>query len=170
MKKAIILFTALFFAIGISAQESEHFHVRNDGLVWQKVYMAEGVSIEKIIQGLLPLSCVSDVTEVAGTVTCEIKGLRMNFKGAGYSRMSIPIYLANGIFYGYVTVQVREGRYRVTVERIVFENMGTSEIEYFAIKDGALKKGFLEKDGKIMDYTFDSLFSKLANSVLDDEW
>lgn len=170
MKRIILLFL-LLFPIVASAQE-KGFSIDGTSLKWQKVYQAQDVAIQDVAYNLQAAGVFHSIEKGDGMVTCELQGLGLDYKGSGFKRMSLPLYIANDKYSAFVTVQVREGRYRVTVDRIRHRNSnyGDGPLETFAIdKDGAFKEAFLGAPADVIEYTFDGLFSGLAKPV-DDEW
>ena len=85
--------------------------------------------------------------------------------------MSLPIYIPNNTFYGFVTVQIRDGRYRVTVERMVGRGsrLGPVNMNSLALENGEFDDKFLGQPAMVFDYTFDKIFSSLSKKQ-DDEW
>lgn len=170
MKRIVSLFLLSLLPFLAIAQE-ESLQVNNDALIWRKVY-EKGTDVETIAQNLRALGSFKDITVSGGMVTAEMSGVSLDYKSLGYKRMSLPIYVVNNKYSAFVTVQVREGRYRVTAERIKTLNSsyGESDIESFALKNGDLDAKFLDAPAKILSSTFDKLFSGLDKTNDDDDW
>lgn len=170
MKRFLLL--VLFLAC-VSASAQDHcFLVENGAVKWQKVFQAEGVNVKDVAYNLQTEGHFKDIESGDGIVTCELRKLSLDYKGAGFKRMSLPLYVVNDTYSGFVTVQLKEDRYRVTVDRIRCFNShyGDGSLEDFAVgKEGALDPAFLKAAAAVLEYTFDGLFSGLAKQV-DDEW
>ena len=108
-----------------------------------------------------------------GLVTCEMAGLKMEYKELGYKRMSLPIYLTNDTYSGFVSVEIKPNRYRVTVARIITHNdkLGSGPLEDLATKEeGGFKSDFLQPAGRIIAYTLDKVFSGIQDNNINDDW
>lgn len=181
MKKTIILFSIIFLtALSIVAQESiNNFIPENNKIVWQKVFETN-----------LDKAQLLDIIKVSGLFeNCDIKDdkilgqmfpIEADFKGAGYGEMSTPIYIARNFFDGYVIIEFKEARYRVTVKNIMLTQQyddGLSKegekttIETYAIKSGKneIKNAFSKSPSIILDYTFTNIFN-FKRSETNDQW
>lgn len=169
MKRIIAFLLAVFPALA-SAQEATFF-VDDDALVWRKVY--DGSTTSAIVSYNLQASgFFRNIQASDNLVTAEMYGVSLDYKGKGYKQMSLPIYVVNNTFSGFVSVQIKENRYRVTVMRMLSHNqrLGTGPLETLAVKDGVVDPKFLDPAGVIIDDTFDGLFSELDKNDMDDEW
>lgn len=181
MKKTIILLSIIFLtALSIVAQESvNNFIPENNKIVWQKVFET---NLDKA--QLLDIIKVSGVFEnydiEDDKISGQINPVDADFKGAGFSEMSTPIYIARSFFDGYLIIEFKENRYRVTLKNIMLIQQyddGLSKagekttIETYAIKNGQneLKKAFTKSPSVILDYTFTNIFNfKLTEN--NDNW
>lgn len=172
MNRFILLLALLLSPLCLSAQR-DAFEIDEGKVSWKRVYETQAEP-EAVSRNLLETGYFHDVNTIDGMVTAELRGLRMDYKGAGYKRMSLPLYIVNNTYSGFVTVQFREGRYRVSVSRVKCFNShyGESDLETFALDKtrAAFDKKFLEAPAAIISYTFDSLLSKLDKNDNDDEW
>ncbi len=172
MKRITCAILLCLFTVIAYAQE-DRFSIDGQSLVWRKVYNVDGgITARTLAYNMHMAGVFRDFYFDDGLITCEMDGLKPQFKDLGYKRMSLPIYLSNGTFSAFVSVEYKSDRFRVTVARIVVrtEKLGGTELEDFAIKEeGGFKKEFFEPAGKIIAHTFDSIFSNLANDI-DDDW
>lgn len=98
----------------------------------------------------------------------------MDYRGAGYTAMTTPIFLSNSSYKSSVLIENYDSFYVVTIKKIVFINQNdtkrissllgsaqgeTSPLEDYAIKKtGKFRSNFLKPAGKIIDYTFTKLY------------
>ena len=173
MKRIVTLILFLFPVIA-SAQDEALFSIDGNSLVWRKVYKSESqIDARSIVYNLRLTGLFKEIMLDDGLVTCEMDGLSMQYKEIGYKRMSLPIYVANDTFSGFVSVEIKPNRYRVTVARILTHNdkLGVNHLEDLATKDdGGFKSDFLQPAGRIIAFTFDKVFSSLQYNNIDDDW
>ena len=184
MKKILLL---LVFNISILAiaQESA-FIISNKQVVWQRIYQSTKTPAE-VKNILLTTGKIKFTGEDTNTLTGEFSDFMMDFKGAGYTKMGTPIYLANSTkFSGNFKIEFKEGKYRATATNInskgnsttlyyggisIGDN-GENTLEEFALtNDREYFKGTFEgRASRIINYSFAQLFdvSKYDNS--DDNW
>ena len=154
------------------AAQEKNFFIEEGAIKWQKVFQVDSVNVKDVVHNLLAEGHFKEIESGEGMVTCELRGLSLNYQDLGFKRMSLPIYIPNDKFSGFVTVQVKNNRYRVTVDRIITANprLGQGPLDGLALdKEGAFKPAFLGDPATIIDYNFDKLFSGLAKPI-DDEW
>lgn len=179
MKRIIIIFVALL--ANLIAQAQEHNFIASEGrLFWQKVY-EYNVTVDELASSLHIGGKVVDVSILGDIITCVIPNTPFALKEAGLSRGMVPMYISLNDFTAFVKIQIKEGRYRVTVSDIMLiANQNTSlsntgermDIETYAVKRGelsnAVSKTFAPILGVWLDQTFD--FNKLNTSVGGDDW
>lgn len=177
MIKNIILITTLFFSYSATAQEqpTHSFKIENGRLIWQKVYTS-GTTPADIVAAIRDKGVVKDIefndNLLTGTLSCPTK-----VKDAGFSPMNVPIYTRYDVT-GTVSVQFKDGRYRVSLRNIVIVSDQvhdlldpTTELDQFALKKdkSAFKPGFLKAPCAIYEYTFNEVFTAMTSSN-DDNW
>ena len=118
MRKVLLTLASICFVISLYAQETSNFTII-DGtkLIWQKVYETK-LSEQELLNTLINSGNFTDILSVDGKTTFNVNRAKVDYESAGYTRMDIPIYVSANDLSCFVTVQVKEGRYRVTVERI----------------------------------------------------
>lgn len=176
--KVFLVLMALFATATINAQ-TNNFAVSDDGkLIWQRVFDSQA-SYQDIYNLVLNSGSFTDIVDNDGVITCRIPQTMVDFKSMGFSRGNIPIYVATNDFTGFATIQVKEGRYRVTVEKIVMicnEN-GLSKVgdetplDTWGVRRGNLTNGFLGNPSDIYNQFLTNLFTMKQKSFLEnDEW
>ena len=164
-----ICLTLLLALIGLSARAQENFYIDKGEIIWRRVFES-AADLKTIETNFRAKGCFRDYNSYDGIITAELWGYRMFIEGTGYKRMSLPIYLPNGVFTAFVIVQVKEGRYRVTVRRIYLEDkLGVSGLTTFAVKDGKIDDKFVGAPSDVINYNFFSLFCDLGEEV-DNDW
>lgn len=168
--KRILAFLLSLLPVLASAQD-EAFSIDGSALIWRKVYDA-ATTAELVAHNLQASGHFYDIQASDGLVTAEMRGVQMLYKDLGYKRMSLPLYVVNDTYSAFLTVQIKEDRYRVTLERISTHNVnyGAGLLDRFAIDGAALSPAFLDRPARIASYTFDALLSGLDKNSLDDEW
>lgn len=175
MKKALL---TLFCILTATIVYSQDFAAAEGKLIWQKVYECN-MSYDEIYEALFNSGAVSDIGMANGVITCRIPNTSIDIKGAGYSRGNVPMYMVLNDITAFVTVQCKEDRYRVTIERMeLISNTDTSlgkageriGIETYAIKRGELSKQLHNVIAPILGRQFNNIFSLKVKSYLDDNW
>ena len=115
MKRILILLLALIPVIS-SAQELDIY----DGDVsWHKVYSTD-MTQDEIITQILAYDFLDDVVIHGNMIAGNIRPVYLDYEGAGYTRMKVPIYLSQGTFSGRYVIRFKEARYRVDVFNMYF--------------------------------------------------
>lgn len=181
MKRTIILLSILSFAmLNLIAQENvNNFIPDNNKIIWQKVFETNLDKTELV--NLIKESGLFENYEIEDDkILGQMIPVDADFKGAGYGEMSTPMYIARSFFDGYVIIEFKEARYRVTVKNIMLTQQyddGLSKegekttIETYAIKSGKneIKNAFSKSPSIILDYTFTNIFN-FKRSETNDQW
>lgn len=177
MKRFSLLVLLLIVCTGARAQE-DRFSVRDGGVVWQTVYQSQ-LDADSVIGALAAKGLVEDVVDVPEGVACQVKLHSVNWKAAGFERMAVPLYLVNNQMEAHAVVLFREGRYRVTVDRIVFhapsstslrERGEVTPLEDYALSGkGTLKRVFYSMNAApVLDYDLLKIFEVTIQE--EEDW
>ena len=179
MKK--ILFIALLFCpILLSyAQESDHFSVKDGVIVWQRVYQSQ-LDSTGVAAALTASGQVADIVGVKGGVACRVLPRSADYRGAGFKRGAVAMFLLNNQMEAHATILVREGRYRVTVDHLVFVTTTETYLgrvgektpleEYSLNRKGEIKEGFYSMNAApVIDYDLGKLFD-LTIREDEEDW
>lgn len=183
--KNILLFIFLNL-ITFSFAQNAAFVISNKQVVWQRIYESNKTS-DEVKNILLQTGKLKFTSEDNNILTGEISDFIMDFKGAGYTKMGTPIYLANSSkFSGNFKIEFKEGRYRVTATNLKFKGESTSiyyggigfnssgndNLEtYVLTNDREYFKGNFEgRASKIINYSFAQLFDVSKYTKTDDNW
>ena len=177
MKRICTLVLLLIVCAGARAQE-DRFSVRDGGVVWQTVYQSQMDSAQ-VIGALIGSGLVEDAAGIPGGVACRVRLHAVNWKAAGFERMAVPLYLVNNQMTAHAVVLFREGRYRVTVDQIVFvspsstslrERGETTPLESYAVNGrGELKRVFYSMNAApVLDYDLLKIFE--VSAPVEEDW
>jgi hypothetical protein len=167
------LISIILLAIAFESVGQEHnFQVEDLNLTWVKVFeQPDSVfSLSKLAVALTDQRIEGDI------IYGSFKSLA-DWKAAGYTEMTTPIYVARKMILAEVMIELRPGRYRVTVKNIRLEQLyddsltEAHEIEFlqsYAVnRSGEFKPAFLKQPAEIYQGTFERLFSF---RTVSDEW
>jgi len=158
-------------------ENSTYNFLSEDGeLLWQAVYDTD-MSIEDIKKNLIQKGVLIVESETDNTITGTLKPFDISYKKQGKSSMQIQLYVRNCRFTGFVLIELKENRYRITVRDIIaiqsFSNGLFKKGDEFKVKDyavsskGGLKKGFIKNTAPLLNYDFVSMFT--INN-LNEDW
>lgn len=175
--KALLTTLITFLFFNVSAQENNNFKIENGALIWQKVYESK-FSPEDISNQLKSKGVVKHVNLSNNMLTGDIN-TQANYKGAGFREMNIPMFVPRNDISCSVTINFKEGRYRVTLRNFkliantedpLTEIGETSTLETYALKkrNTAFKDNFLGAPSQIYNYTFNNIF--LIKDTKNDNW
>lgn len=181
MKRKIKLIAIITIILGwipnLNAQDN-NFLIEDGDIIWQKIYETNK-PFEKISSFIKESGIIKSIELSENSkLTGEFSTLGADFKGAGFSEMSTPIYIARNYFSGFVIVEYKYKRYRVTIKNINLTqkyNDGlsaqgeVSALNTYAIKkNSTIKKMFLGSASQILDFTFSKLFE--INESKNSNW
>lgn len=183
MKKVLFLFLASCILASCGAPKPsaqalsipDYLLIENGSIIWQKVYEGRMDQTE-LFRNLSGSGHFRDIQETEDYVTCYLRPVKMEFEPLGYRGGWLPIYLVNGRMTAFVTVQIKEDRYRVTVERMVFhlDRLGDTQLEPMALREndpGQFKDSFRDNGPKnIINYNLGRIFDSLKQPRLSDEF
>lgn len=165
-----ILFALLFSFVGSTAYGQDtiyHFHVLQEELVWQHVFQTS-LSFEELTQQCKDAGLLSDIEITQDKLSGALKPIDADFKGAGFSEMATPIYIARSHISGFAVLEYREGRYRVTLRKIFLTQRYTdplshqgelTHLETYGLNSKKEITGMFKKSPSlILDYTFSKKF------------
>lgn len=158
-------------------QESvpDYLRIENGSVIWQKVYDGR-LDQTNLFRNLSGAGYFLDIIETEGYVTCYLRPMNLEYTPLGYRHGLLPIYLSNGKMTAFVTIQIKEDRYRVTVERIIFnlDRQGDTSLEAMALKENnhsQFKDSFQEEGPMaILNYNLGLIFDSINKPRLTDEF
>lgn len=181
MKKTFILMSIIFaFIFTLKAQETiNNFSPENNKIIWEKVFETE-MDFNQLTDKIKESGTLEKIEIGENRVLGQTKPIDADFKGAGYGEMSTPIYVARNFFDGFAVIEFKDGKYRVTLKKIMLtqqyeDALSTkgekSTIESFGIKKGKneMKGAFMKSPSIILDYTFTNTFN-FKSVDKNDNW
>ena len=92
----------------------------------------------------------------------RVKNITALYQEVGYTEMVAPSYLTRTHINAYVTIDYKEGKYRVTVKDMicVWDSVEKSSMEDYAVSKGSteVKPSFKKSASDILDYTLTKIF------------
>lgn len=177
MQQLFLIVIITLYSLPAFCQKDNNFKIENGALIWQKVYESK-LSPEGISNQLKSKGVVKHVGLSNNMLTGDIN-TQANYKGAGFREMNIPMFVPRNDISCSVTINFKEGRYRVTLRNFkliantedpLTEIGETSTLETYALKkrNTAFKDNFLGAPSQIYNYTFNNIF--LIKDTENDNW
>lgn len=183
MIRRIIMLQTLMLLIGIQVANCQdtinHFIVERNNVVWRKTFqtpMNQDQLFYKIKEsGVFTIIERQENNNLIG----ELRGVKPDCVGAGYTFISSRTYLDDRFLNGFVVVEIKEGRYRVTLKKITLSKKSVDSLhmvpakefiedEAFKFEKKEFSQSFIKSGSKILDHTFTQLFD--FNDMVSDEW
>ena len=183
MIKKIALLEILMLLLSIHVANCQdtinHFIVERNNVVWRKTFqtsMSQDQLFYKIKEsGVFTMIERQENNNLIG----ELRGVEPDCVGAGYTFISSRAYLDDRFLNGFVVVEIKEGRYRVTLKKITLSKKSVDSLHMVPakefIEDDAFKfekkefsPSFIRSGSKILDHTFTQLFD--FNELVSEEW
>ncbi len=153
---------------------SDHFKVENNNIVWQKVFRTEA-SINDVHQALQLKGDVNRLKIEEDVLFFELTfDNKQDLHQYGYRRGSYPSYLGlGGKYSGYV--QVKDGRYRVTVNNVQFiddiNGLLLDDLTANATRKGKVREGNrTRKVLNVFDAYFSDKFDVTVQQLSNSDW
>ena len=175
MKKLLFL---LLFPMVCSAQYESFKVDESSALIWQKFFESDK-SAEDIIKHFKSSGVFKDIQDESETsLTGAMEKVKPDFKGAGFGELGIPMYCSRNMVGGFASVEIKDGKYRVTIKKMVLEQIYETAIsgqgqltplDDFAYKAKRKKwPGSFKKPAAVYEYTFSKLFKIVDSS--EEDW
>lgn len=166
--------------MGVTASSAQvnNFGVSEDGKVfWQKVYDI-AISHDDLMNIIINDGNFVYIND-GDVITFRMIRGKLDVRDYGFSRGAVPMYVVNYDVTCFVTIQLKEDRYRATVDNIkLVRNLTTSlgeegeeeSVETWAVKNGQITGGFAKLPSAIYNAYFTNLFQFQTKSYINDEW
>lgn len=174
MKKLITIIVFLTSVICYAQNLYTYFKIDNGQLVYERIYNIDSIAagkIDTLLQQQLPTAKgITNVQSNNGAITCSIVDLIVNYKKYGGTAMGTAMFL-NDPFTANVSIQIKEGKYKITVTNIVFNLVVPTAYGISHVKQAAettfLKNSSTEfktrdkliEAGKYMELQFNDIFT-----------
>lgn len=176
MRKAFLICSLVLLSARIDAGE---FLVNDGKLVWQGIFETnlEIGDLEKI---LVNTGMFTDIINTGDRITFWCKRAHLDPRDFGYSTGATPIYVSGNDISFFCTIQVKDGRYRATVDQFILTNNvtggllregNTERIETYAVNGGdRLKSSFMKRPAELYDKFLTKLLTIKEAAYLSNEW
>ncbi len=166
MKQKGIL-TAIVFNLMVLIMHGQtlnnNFKNENGTLIWQKII--ERDSSKNIIDLFVSLGIFEKFIIKEDQIMGDLKPFDADFKGAGFSEIATPMYVARSWIKGFLTIEIKENKYRVRIKDIILiqkyddslsKQGEETSLSTFAIKGVSdFKSAFLKTPSVVLNYTFE---------------
>jgi len=180
MKKIALFAIVLAIPAILLAQDESRFSTDGASVMWQNVYQTQ-LDSAAVVDGLIASGHFDGIILTRDGFTCRIIPHEVDYRGAGMKRGLTSMYLLDGELEGRAVVQIREGRYRVTVDEMVFTGKISSplskpgertKLELYALNgSGRFRSNFWNKGSSpVLDYDLFSMFDVKEKEAQDEDW
>ena len=176
MKNAFFICLLLLLSVRVEAGD---FIVNGGKLVWQGIFETN-VGIDDLEGILINSGKFTDIVNTGDRITFWCQRAHLDPRDFGYSIGSTPIYVSGNDISFFCTIQVKEGRYRATVDQFVLTNNvtggllkegDTERIETYAVdRGGGLKSSFMKRPAELYDKFLTKLLTIEEAGYLSDDW
>jgi hypothetical protein len=163
---SIILSALLFYSTTFSQDTINNFKVDNQQIIWQRVYDTK-LNFKDLVTQIKTSGLFETISIDSLEITGDLRQFNADYKGAGYSEMITPIYVARSHINAFVLLDFKEGKYRVTLKKIVLTQAykdalskqgEKTNLELYAIKKEQFTNAFKKSPSVILNFTFNKLF------------
>lgn len=162
MKKTICiaLFALIGFLLAAQTTEDYHFYVEDGRIFWRQVFESPADSTT-LLDHLIGSGNFVDVAEVSSGISFTITPRKIDTRAGGFKAGSVAMYVANYTMTAHGLLEMKEGRYRVTVDRIVFQSGPDTTLETYALnRRGEFKPVFVSMNAaQALDHELTRLFT-----------
>lgn len=118
--KNILTFIIILTAHTTFAQSTEfgNFKLENQEIIYQKVFTQDSITVALLEEFYKTLPYVSGIKTSPEGLTFEVQNIVVDYKKFQFSQVATPTVIQSGLYSGKVTVGVRAGKYRVTMNAI----------------------------------------------------
>lgn len=176
MKKILfpLVLAVLLSACSIPAhvpQGPDNFQIKGHTVIWQKTYNA-GVDQVTLMKNLIARGVMREYYEFDDYVCFHTVQIMLAYDLSMFRGQDLPVFVRHPME-AFVTIQLKEGRYRVTVEQIMFtmDRLGSFSLASQVLAGEEFKPKFTRTGARwIMDTNIDALFTGLDIPRLDDNF
>src|SRR5690606_316298 len=131
--KIIVFITLVCLSLNLEAQPLAYgnFKVADQEIIYQKVSFHDGITLDKLGDYYVTLPYVTDFDASNEEIKFKVNDLVVDYKKFQFTQVATPSIIQTGKYSGLVTVNVKDGKYRVTVTSIQL----TGDIGYKKITD-----------------------------------
>jgi hypothetical protein len=118
--KAIIILALTFTSSLVFAQTTTYgsFKLVDQALIYQKVFAQDSITSAKLAAYYQTLPYLANVTQAGEEVNFEFNDLIVDYKKFQFAQVGVPPIIQTGRYSGKAFVNVKEGKYRLTITNI----------------------------------------------------
>lgn len=183
--RILLLFTALIVTAQ-SSNENKIFYINNNQVHWQKIYNSDK-NLDQIKNILSSSGKIKFTGQTDNSLSGEVDNFIMDFKGAGFSKISTPMYLSpSSKYHAVFVIKFKDGKYKVDVSGVTLKGVslsiygdglaigddGNDVLETFVLYNDrkSFRGRFEGKEAKIIDHSFSSLFDVSQYTTNEENW
>jgi hypothetical protein len=118
MKKTGYLLIFLCSTTYAQVSSFGNFKVAEQEIIFQKVFAEDSISAARLAEHYKTLDFISNLKETSTGVQFDMNDITVDYKKFQFSQVATPHIIQTGKYSGKVSIDVRDGRYRVTVQAI----------------------------------------------------
>jgi hypothetical protein len=122
----LFLLSLCSYIAGAQAVSYGSFKVSAEEIVYQKIFAEDSATVPSLEAYYKALPYVSNLVAESGNVQFDVSDIRVDYKKFEFSQMNTPSIIQTGKYSGHVSIGIKDGKYRVTVQSI----MVTGDIGY----------------------------------------
>ncbi|MBX2964000.1 MAG: hypothetical protein KF687_15920 [Cyclobacteriaceae bacterium] len=133
MRKLMLFFILLPGVCLAQPTSYGNFKVSDQEIIYQKVFNEESITAAKLGEYYIKLDYVSNLKHTDTGLQFDMNDVVVDYKKFQFSQVATPPIMQTGKYSGKVNIDVRDGRYRVTVNQlqmtgnIGYKNIPTKE-------------------------------------------
>jgi hypothetical protein len=175
-KRILIAITFILLGLILHGQSTtNNFKNENGSLIWQKIY--ERDSTKNIIDIFVSSGIFENFIIKDGQIMGDLKPFDTDYKGAGFSEMNTPIYVARSRIKGFLTIEIKDTRFRATIKDIILiqkyddglsKQGEETSLSSFALKGSTdFKSAFLKTPAIVFNFSLEKRISVIKS---EDKW
>lgn len=125
---SLVLFTTTVFSQAVSYG---NFKLADQEIIYQKINTFDSITVAALEKFYKSLPYVANLAASADGLEFDMNDITVDYKKFQFTQVNTHRVLQTGKFSGKVSVNVKDGRYRVTVKSIMF----TGNLEYKMVSE-----------------------------------
>jgi len=115
-----LLFLVLLLPVALFAQAIEYgdFKIVDSEIIYQKVFIQDSVTTQKLQQFLKSVPNVSNIEVFGDVVQADLTDFIVDYKKFQFTQVATPTLIQTGRYSGKIKVDGKAGKYRVTIRSI----------------------------------------------------
>lgn len=180
MKKLGLLALLITTYNSLAFAQINNFFLNEEGkVVWQKIYETN-YTYDELYNHVINCGTFEGINgDGTSRITCKIVRGKVDYRNLGFEWGDLPLLVTASDINCFAIIQVKDGRYRVTVDnfsltenttRGLFKEGTEDRFEQIAVKKGTFSKSFIGNTSTLYDKYLTNIFTLVDKSYIDDEW